>query len=145
MYHLYHIKGIKWGCTKNINQRLRRQGYTISDLDRLILVGNIQLADTLEKELNKEYGYKNKSQSYINACKHAVIGGNKTASLGKMSKIGKERGPIQGKYNIESGKLKKIRDEQNFSKIVCPHCKKEGQARAMKRWHFDNCKDKIVK
>lgn len=27
-------------------------------------------------------------------------------------------------------------------KVVCPHCKKEGQELAMKRYHFDNCKKK---
>lgn len=26
------------------------------------------------------------------------------------------------------------------SKVICPHCNKEGQMRAMKRWHFSNCK-----
>ena len=25
-------------------------------------------------------------------------------------------------------------------RITCPHCQKSGQATAMKRWHFDNCK-----
>lgn len=25
-------------------------------------------------------------------------------------------------------------------KSICPHCGKEGQTSAMKRWHFDNCK-----
>lgn len=24
--------------------------------------------------------------------------------------------------------------------VMCPHCKKEGNAIVMKRWHFDNCK-----
>ena len=28
----------------------------------------------------------------------------------------------------------------NFTKATCPHCNKEGQTTAMKRWHFDNCK-----
>ena len=26
---------------------------------------------------------------------------------------------------------------------VCPHCGKEGKSNAMKRWHFDNCKENI--
>jgi hypothetical protein len=29
-----------------------------------------------------------------------------------------------------------------FQQIQCPFCYKEGQEAAMKRWHFDNCKDK---
>lgn len=26
--------------------------------------------------------------------------------------------------------------------IICPHCKKQGSIPNMKRWHFDNCKEK---
>lgn len=28
----------------------------------------------------------------------------------------------------------------NSTKVLCPHCDKEGQLTNMKRWHFDNCK-----
>lgn len=28
----------------------------------------------------------------------------------------------------------------NLQKTKCPHCHKIGQERAMRRWHFDNCK-----
>jgi hypothetical protein len=28
--------------------------------------------------------------------------------------------------------------------VVCPHCTKEGQMAAMKRWHFENCKEKGI-
>lgn len=142
MYYLYHIKGLKWGCTKNLEKRLRKQGYSISDCSNVITVSNIDKAAEMEKQLNLEYGYKNQHQSYINACKKSILGGNKTSSIGKMSEIGKIYG---GKYAIESGQLKEIRNLQNYSKIECPHCKSIGQARAMKRWHFDNCKKKIVK
>ena len=30
----------------------------------------------------------------------------------------------------------------NYTKSSCPHCKKVGQTNAMKRWHFDNCKER---
>ena len=30
--------------------------------------------------------------------------------------------------------------KKNNSDAECPHCNKTGQYRAMKRWHFDNCK-----
>lgn len=29
---------------------------------------------------------------------------------------------------------------KNNSLSACPHCNKQGQYRAMKRWHFENCK-----
>ena len=31
--------------------------------------------------------------------------------------------------------------KQNNSIAECPHCGKEGQYRAMKRWHFDKCRE----
>jgi hypothetical protein len=31
---------------------------------------------------------------------------------------------------------------KNNSITTCPHCNKNGQYRAMKRWHFENCKSK---
>lgn len=34
----------------------------------------------------------------------------------------------------------KEKAEKNNATSSCPHCGKEGQYRAMKRWHFDNCK-----
>jgi len=29
----------------------------------------------------------------------------------------------------------------NHTKTICPHCLKSGQTNAMKRWHFNNCKE----
>jgi hypothetical protein len=42
-----------------------------------------------------------------------------------------------GKFNSKIGKKMA---EQNNSTVACPNCNKIGQYRAMKRWHFDNCK-----
>jgi hypothetical protein len=38
-------------------------------------------------------------------------------------------------------KLREINLGKKHDIISCPHCGKEGGARAMKRWHFSNCKD----
>lgn len=32
--------------------------------------------------------------------------------------------------------------KRNSIKVECPHCGKQGQNRVMKRWHFDNCKQR---
>jgi hypothetical protein len=45
----------------------------------------------------------------------------------------KERGKEQYTKRINNG-------THPNNKSVCPHCNKIGQYRAMKRWHFDNCK-----
>lgn len=40
-------------------------------------------------------------------------------------------------------KLRLGRKSDNVkNKVICPHCNKEGQEAAMKRWHFSNCKAK---
>lgn len=36
---------------------------------------------------------------------------------------------------VEVAKLRK--------QVICPHCQKVGDERAMKRWHFNNCRNKI--
>lgn len=30
----------------------------------------------------------------------------------------------------------------NAVQVVCPHCQKQGQQQAMRRWHFDNCRNR---
>ena len=50
----------------------------------------------------------------------------------------------------EHKELTSIRNKERFknkthhflTNVQCPHCKKEGQITAMKRWHFDNCKNR---
>jgi hypothetical protein len=32
--------------------------------------------------------------------------------------------------------------QTNYTTSICPHCLKEGQSTAMKRWHFINCKER---
>lgn len=48
--------------------------------------------------------------------------------------------------STRSEETKQKISEANRGKLqphhVCPHCKKEGKSNAMKRWHFDNCKEK---
>jgi len=58
MYYIYHIpKRKEWGCTKFLEKRVKKLGYTISDIDRVILVSDIDKAADMERDLNIEYGY----------------------------------------------------------------------------------------
>lgn len=48
-----------------------------------------------------------------------------------------------GSFQRELVKRLKTEGKHNTDMIVsCPHCGKSGQLVAMKRWHFDNCKEK---
>lgn len=51
-----------------------------------------------------------------------------------MANTGKKRTPEAKEKMRQAAKLVKP--------VVCPHCNKEGNPRAMYRWHFDNCKRK---
>ena len=65
MYSIYHIKGVKWGMTKNLNQRLKQQGYALSDVAAVIKEEDLDKAADLERELNLRDGYGwNSSQDY---------------------------------------------------------------------------------
>lgn len=41
-------------------------------------------------------------------------------------------------------KIKMALKGKKKRQVVCPHCNKIGGAPAMKQWHFDNCKERII-
>ena len=140
MFYLYHIKGIKWGCTKNLEQRLKKQGYTLSNVSDIVLCENLDEAAKLELELNKKYSYKKQLTDY------------RYNTSEKASKAGMIGGKTQGQVNKKSGhiynlgkngdKIKKAIGGVNQSQNVhtCPHCNKIGKSNAMFLHHFHNCK-----
>ena len=56
MYYIYHIPGIKIGCTTQPKQRVEKQGYTKFQI--LETHNDIDIASERELKLQKEYGYK---------------------------------------------------------------------------------------
>jgi hypothetical protein len=79
-------------------------------------------------KLNKENYKKPKTEAHKETIRLARIGTKRsddTKSKMSIKKLGKT--PIQ-----------------NLTQIICPFCKKEGQQIAMKRWHFNNCKEREV-
>jgi len=73
MFTLYHIPGVKIGCTKNLTRRMREQGFTQYEI--LETHTDIDIASKREIELQEEYGLIEKfskieyKQSVINASK----------------------------------------------------------------------------
>lgn len=67
MYYIYHIEGIKIGCSTNPKKRVKKQGYT--EYTILEEYDNIITASIREKELQKEYGYKVDSSDYYKQMK----------------------------------------------------------------------------
>jgi hypothetical protein len=66
-YYIYHIEGVKIGCTINPNKRIKVQGY--SDYTILEIHTDEMIASIRERELQKEYGYKIDSSHYYKQMK----------------------------------------------------------------------------
>ena len=73
MYYIYHIEGVKVGCTQHLTKRMREQGFTKWEI--LETHTDEDIADARELELIDEYGYEEKythisyKQSVANARK----------------------------------------------------------------------------
>jgi hypothetical protein len=67
MYYIYHIEGVKIGCTTNPKKRVKAQGYNkYSILETYV---DINTASVRERELQKEYGYKVDTSDYYKQMK----------------------------------------------------------------------------
>jgi len=55
-YIIYHIKGIKIGCSKRIEKRIKEQKF--NEYEILEVHTDINIASEREKELNLQYGYE---------------------------------------------------------------------------------------
>jgi hypothetical protein len=65
MYNLYHIKGVKWGCTnKTAEKRVKEQGYSISDVCEIVQIADINEAADMERQLNIRDGYTRDPNKY---------------------------------------------------------------------------------
>ena len=55
------------------------------------------------------------------------------------------KGNTNGRANIGRKNTEAQKKTTGYrTKSTCPHCMKTGQAAAMGRWHFDNCKEKAA-
>ena len=146
IYHIYHIpEKPKIGLSKYPKSRVRSQGY--SNYEILESHNDIEVASHREIELQKEYGYLVDTSLYYksvrnNLTQEARINGGRNSNISEYSSKG---GKIGGTTNKESGHMSRLGSSWKGKKqkiITCPHCNKSG-GNAMKRWHFDNCKNKI--
>ena len=97
MYYIYHIKGVKIGCSTEPYKRAIKQGYTKYDI--LETHTDIDVASKREQELQKQYGYRVDTVPYSISRKHwaskaGKIGGNTHSDLRnkRCSELGKKTG-----------------------------------------------------
>jgi hypothetical protein len=87
MYSIYHIPGVKIGCSIQFEKRIKEQGFDNCEIIEEHI--DIYTASDREQELQKQYGYKVDRRPYW-----------QTVSL--SSKAGKIGGKIGGKINKQN-------------------------------------------
>lgn len=109
-YYIYHIEGIKIGCTMNPNLRPKKQGY--QNYSILEEHTDVYIASNREIELQKEYGYKVDTTPYWKTLKIATIdgrlkggkkGGEWSIKSGHMKRLNSLGGKAIAKINKENG------------------------------------------
>jgi hypothetical protein len=148
VYSIYHIPGIKIGCSKRVQQRVKEQGYTQFEI--LETHSDIDIASKREIELQKQYGYEEKFTRvrYSHTAKMGYISGANNVKSGHIYTItNKEAQSRGGRIGIKNVKIEdkikgaKIAGNITANKIHnCPHCNKNIKGRVYFRWHGENCK-----
>ena len=141
MYYLYHIsKRKEWGCTNNLDRRLKTLKYSYEDLDRVITCGNVDMAADMEKSLNIEYDYGwNTSQDYRIITKAGKIAHKKSYKR-YQHKFTKEEtslgGYITGKFPSEKCIIARKNNVNKLNEYkVCPHCRIYSRGIGYNRYH----------
>ena len=137
MYYIYHIKGVKIGCSKNPQNRTRQQGAT--EYEILETHSDIHIASEREIELQKQYGYKVDKTTYYNSVKEFKIENVVKAGTASATKSWKENRERELEKCSKGGKIGGSFSHINSKIYTCPHCNKSGGA-VMNRYHFDKCK-----
>ena len=109
-YYIYHIKGVKIGCTKNPTSRISQQ--KADEYEILEVHTDIDIASDREMQLQKQYGYKIDKSTYRESVENfkiqtAVKAGrasatkswqtNRDRELEKASKGGKKNAELNGR------------------------------------------------
>jgi len=110
--------------------------------------GKKHSAETKQKQSNGIKKYcENRPQEHNNNISKSLRG-NAKLSERMQGKNNTMYGIPASDYNKLMTKLKNSGDNNPMKKPEhqrqCPHCGKSGQMTAMKRWHFDNCKQQDI-
>lgn len=117
------------------------------------MTGKKQSADTKKKISNSLMGHSVSDK--VRETSRQTLLGKPSWNSGKKNEYSifteeqrlKRSEQMRGENNhfyqkTHSEEFKRQHIERQKSKISCPHCDKIGAIRIMKRWHFDNCKEK---
>lgn len=142
MYYIYHIPGIKIGCSINPKRRVKAQGYSTFEIIEEYI--DMETASKREIELQIKFGYKVDKGSRIYSepffSNMGIKGGSKQTQKQKIASSNnakKSKTRFDSKLQTELGK--RGHAAQNIE-LTCPHCNKVGVGRVMYRHHFNRCK-----
>ena len=139
MYKIYHIPGVKIGCTKHLTRRMREQGFT--EYAVLEQHNDINVASIREKELQEEYGLIEK-YSKIDY-KTSVLNASKTTSKFKNGhtpwNIGVSHSELtKQKISLANSGRKQSAEEKQKRRIAADSNKsaeyKKAQSERIKEW-----------
>ena len=102
-YYIYHIAGIKIGCTSDLQRRMRKQGFT--DWEILEEHTDGWLAGDREIELQKEYGLPVDSVHYMISVENRV----------PSREVSVRGGTTQGNINASNGHFDRIKTANSLS------------------------------
>lgn len=115
MYYIYHILGVKIGCTSVLQHRMQEQGFT--EWEVLETHEDIYVASDREIELQKQYGYRVDDVPYYISVQNRPKWNNQTRHVftnQERSDAGKLGGAISGANN---GKVNRVLTEQDAEDI----------------------------
>lgn len=160
-YHIYHVVGIKYGCTNNLERRFKqtrkRYGQDVV-IEVVESFDDIDEASSKEVELNRIYKTKDrkpyskmvemqKNITYREGEQHHNFGqdisGSKNPNYGNAWTDEMKQRISEANSNPSQETRTKMRAAwTRKEKITCPYCGKQSISRSnMNRWHFDNCKN----
>lgn len=96
MYTIYHIQGVKIGCSTRPQERVQEQGY--QDFEVLEEHEDIYVASEREQELQRQYGYRVDTSPYWSSVQ------NRFKFTPEMQKEFSSRVKKRYKFNSETGK-----------------------------------------
>ena len=122
MYYIYHIPGVMFGCTEDLE---RRKTDHPADVRKLIMLHEVIVDSTpleagrRKKVLNIHYGYKDRTPYILDPRR-------KQRSIMKQAQL--RQPPISA-----------WKPRQHQPRGICPHCGFESTLAVLGRHHLDRC------
>jgi len=155
-YYIYHIPGVKIGCSTQPARRVEAQGYT--EYEILEVHTDVYEISKREKELQKQYGYKVDRTPYWSSIKNRHRGFKDPSAAGKKGyetirkyaeenqrkfiEMVRSRTPEEVREHNKkvSDKMMQKGTHPSQKVVVCPYCSKEIRGAGPAKRHENKCK-----